>query len=149
MNMFIYCTRDQLIPLIVLAGLGQLALAAVSLAIPRVLGWKEQTARLGTLTRQVFWTYAGYIFTINVCFGLLSTLHPAWLLTAAPLTTAVDAFIAAYWLARLLLQLFYFDRKSAPIGIAARLADLLLTVAFAGFGVVYTAAALFTEGWRL
>src|SRR5262249_48695914 len=32
--------------LVVLAGLGQLALAAASLAIPRVLGWREETARL-------------------------------------------------------------------------------------------------------
>jgi len=44
----------QLEELIRMAGIGQLLLAAASLAIPRVLGWKEELARLRPLTRQVF-----------------------------------------------------------------------------------------------
>jgi hypothetical protein len=36
------------------AGAGQLGLALGSLAIPAVLGWKEETQRLGKLTRSVF-----------------------------------------------------------------------------------------------
>jgi len=43
------------------AGVGQLALIVASLAIPRVLRWREETAKLRPLTRQVFWTYAIYI----------------------------------------------------------------------------------------
>ena len=44
-----------------LAGAAQLALALASLAIPSVLGWREETRKLRPLTRQVFWTYAAYI----------------------------------------------------------------------------------------
>ena len=54
---------------VIAAGAGQLLLAAGSLAIPRVLRWREDVARLRPLTRQVFWTYAWYIWTTNVCFG--------------------------------------------------------------------------------
>lgn len=48
--------------LVFAAGVGQLVLIVASLAIPRVLHWKEDTARLRPLTRQVFWTYALYIW---------------------------------------------------------------------------------------
>jgi len=58
--------------LVLLAGLGQLALVLASLAIPSVLNWREDTAKLRPLTRQVFWTYALYIWSINLAFGLLS-----------------------------------------------------------------------------
>src|SRR5690349_14911641 len=40
--------------LVVLAGIGQLALAVASLVLPRVLGWRAETAKLRPLTRQVF-----------------------------------------------------------------------------------------------
>ena len=59
-------------------------LAAVSPLIPFVLRWREQTARLDTLTRQVFWTYAGYILVINLCFGGLGTSNKAaWFTTSS------------------------------------------------------------------
>jgi len=51
--------------LIVAAGLGQLAIVLASIAIPRALHWREDLAALRPLTRQVFWTYAGYISTTN------------------------------------------------------------------------------------
>src|SRR5262245_13280683 len=112
--------------LVVLAGLGQLALAAASLAIPRVLGWREETAQLRPLTRQVFWTYAAYIWVTNLSFGLLSALAPVWLLDGSPLAGAVAGFIALYWGARAVIQFAYFDRGGLPGGPAFRLAEALL-----------------------
>ena len=55
-------------PLVVAAGVGQLVLVAASLAIPRALRWPEDLAKLRPLTRQVFWTYAGYIWATNLAF---------------------------------------------------------------------------------
>jgi len=115
--------------LLVLAGLGQLGLAAGSLAIPRVLGWREETLRLTRLTRQVFWTYAGYIWGTNVLMGALSALAPALLLDGSPLARAVCAYVALYWGARLAIQLFWFDRSVATTR-ALRLADGALTALF-------------------
>ena len=128
--------------LVVLAGLGQLALAAASLAIPRVLGWREETARLRPLTRQVFWTYAAYIWATNLSFGLLSALAPAWLLDGSPLGAAVAAFIALYWGARAVIQFVYFDRGGLPGGLAFRLAEALLVALFCCLALVYGAVAL-------
>jgi hypothetical protein len=130
--------------LVVLAGLGQLALAAASLAIPRVLGWRAETAKLRPLLRQVFWTYAAYIWTINLSFGLLSTFAPGWLLDRSPLAGAVAGFIAVYWGARVVVQFVYFDRTDVPGGPGVRLAEAGLVALFLYLTVVYAVVALIT-----
>ena len=122
------------------AGLGQLALAAASLAIPRALGWREDTARLRPLTRQIFWTYAGYIWSFHVCFGLLSLLAPEWLLDRTPLAAAVCGFIAVYWGARLVLQFTWLDRSAAPRGPVFVVAEAALVTLFASLVGIYGAA---------
>jgi hypothetical protein len=128
--------------LILLAGVGQVVLAAGSLAIPWVLDWRADTARLRPLTPQVFWTYAAYIWAINLCFGLLSALAPCWLLDGSPLAAAVSGFIAAYWTARLIVQFAYFDRADLPAGTWPRLAELALVGLFAFLALTYGAAAV-------
>lgn len=115
---------------VVLAGVGMLTLAAGSLAIPRVLGWREQTARLRPLTRQVFWTYAGYILGTNVAMGLLSCLMPDGLVDGTPLARAVCGYVATYWGVRLVLQLTCFDRTDAPPGARYKLAEVALVGLF-------------------
>lgn len=129
--------------LLILAGFGQLALAAGSLALPRVLRWSDDTAKLRPLTRQVFWTYAGYIWVTNICFGLVSTFAPDWLLDRSPLARVVTAYITAYWGARLLVQLFYFDRSEAPPGAFYQLAEVALVGLVMFLTGVYGYAAVF------
>jgi hypothetical protein len=134
------------IPLLVfLGGLGQLILILASLAIPHVLRWREETAKLRPLTRQVFWTYAAYIWCTNLAFGLVS-LWPEWLLDRSPLAGCVTGFIAAYWIGRVLIQLFYFDRSDAPPGLHVRLAEVALVALFVYLSLVYSAGLLFNLG---
>ena len=123
------------------AGAGQLLLAAGSLAIPRVLKWREELAKLRPLTRQVFWTYSGYIWTTNVGFGLVSVLMPDELLAGTKLAAAVCGFITLYWLARIVVQFAYFDRRDAPSGMIFTLAE----VALIGLFIFLT----FTYGWAV
>lgn len=127
---------------LLLAGGGQLALAAVSLAIPRVLGWRQETARLAPLTRRVFWLYAAYIWGFNVSFGLLSLLAPGWLVDGSPLAASVSAFIALYWGVRLVAQFAWFERSAVPQGARYRLAEVALTLLFVYLTLVYAAAFL-------
>lgn len=129
--------------LILLAGLGQLALALGSLAIPRVLRWGADTAKLRPLTRQVFWTYAGYIWVTNILFGVLSTFAPDLLLDRTPLARAVSGYITAYWGARVLVQFFYFDRSEAPPGVLFKMAEVALTTLFVVLTAVYGYATFF------
>lgn len=129
-----------------LAGVGQLALAAASLAIPRVLGWREETGRLSLLTGRVFWLYAAYIWGFNVSFGLLSLLAPGWLLTPSPLAAAVSGFIAAYWGIRLVAQFAWFGPGVRPPGARYRLVEAALVGLFVYLAGVFAAA--FVHGLR-
>lgn len=122
-----------------LLGLGQLALALGSLAIPHVLQWRADTARLRPLTRQVFWTYAVYIWATNLAMGLLSTLCPDALSDRSPLARAVCGYIALYWGARVLVQFVAFDRQDVPEGPLPRWAVLLAEAALV---LLFVACAL-------
>ena len=128
--------------LLIFAGLGQLALALGSLALPRILRWGEDTAKLRPLTRQVFWTYAAYIWATNICFGVISTFAPDWLLDRTPLARGVAGYITLYWAARVLVQFFYFDRSGAPPGVVYKLAEVALVGLFIFLVAVYGYAAL-------
>lgn len=139
-------TLISLLPkLILVAGIGQIALIIASLAIPRVLEWREETAKLRPLTRQVFWTYAIYIWCTNLAFGVVS-LRPDWLLDDQPLAACVTGFIAAYWTGRVLIQFFYFDRSDAPQGRHVKLAEIVLIALFSYLSLVYALATLVNLG---
>jgi hypothetical protein len=122
------------------AGIGQILLILASLAIPRVLRWREETAKLRPLIRQLFWTYAGYIWVTNLCFGLVSALAPHWLVDRSPLAAAVTGFMALYWGARVVIQFTYFDRSDVPPGPWPRLAEAALVSLFVFLTVVYAGA---------
>jgi len=124
------------------AGFVQLAIAGSSLLIPKMLGWRQDVARLQPLTARVFWTYAGYIFSTNVAFGLLSALMPARLAEHSPLAIAVTGFMAVYWLSRLVIQFAFFDRVEAASAPLFRIARLLYVTAFASLATVYSFTAI-------
>ena len=123
--------------LVFLAGVGQIVLSLASLAIPRVLRFREETAKLRPLLREMFWTYAGYILCTNLSFGLLSALAPEWLIDGSPLAAAVTGYITVYWGARLVIQLVYFDRSDAPPGAHVRMAETGLVALFVYLAAVY------------
>jgi hypothetical protein len=126
-----------LLLLIRLAGFGQIALAAGSLAIPRVLSWREETGKLRPLTRKVFWMYAAYILGMNLSLGVLSAVGPAWLADGAPLAAAVTGFAAIYWGGRLACQFLVLDRRDAPRGAKFVAAEIMLVSLFVFFTGVY------------
>src|SRR6266566_3853899 len=100
LNMF----KTTMPTLIVLAGIGQFLLSAASLAIPRVLNWRQELIVVSPLTRSLFWTYAAYTLGIHICFAAISILAPHELASGGVLATAITGFIALYWGVRLLLQ---------------------------------------------
>lgn len=126
--------------LLIVSGLSQIALIIGSLAIPKVLRWQEGLKPLSTLLRQMFWTYAGYIWAINLCFGLISLFGPHILLDHSPLATMVCAFMGVYWLTRIIIQWTYFDISELPQSTFNTVAKWLLEILFIALTVVYGAA---------
>lgn len=126
--------------LILIAGLAQLTLATGSLLIPKILNWHSELAKVQPLIKQMLWTYAAYIFVINLCFGLLSVFDSGELISGSHIATFVSAFIAVYWISRVLIQFFYFDRASFPKGNWSRLAEVVLVALFVFLSLIYSQA---------
>lgn len=127
---------------IILAGITQLSIAASSVLIPRLLEWRQETARLRPLTRQVFWTYASYILVAHIAFGTLAVAAPSALLDGSVLARAVCAFIAVWWLSRVVLQFAVFDRSVAATRPLFRLAEIAYVSSFVYLVLVYSTAAV-------
>lgn len=135
--------QDHIFILTRLAGIAQVVLVFGSFAIPAVLNWKAELAKVGVLTRQMFWTYAAYILAINLCFGLLSVFAAPELLNRSLMSLLVCGFVAVYWTSRVLIQFFYFDRASFPSGLWHRFAEILLILLFVFLSIVYSMACYF------
>ena len=135
-NIFILA-EINLSSLIFLAGIGQIALVLGSLAIPKILRWKVELNKVQPLIKQIFWTYAGYILVTNLCFGLVSVFADKALIDKSFLATAVTGFICLYWLSRIIIQFFYFDRKSFPMGKILLAGEIILIALFVFLTIVY------------
>lgn len=133
--------------LIILCGIGHIGLSAASVLIPRMLHWKKELASLQPLMRQMFWTYAGYILVINFCFGVISVWGAAELMDHSFLARCITLFIGVYWLARVLIQFFYFDTSQAPKSWFYTAGEVALVLLFAAFTLVYLAAFSYNMSW--
>jgi len=140
--------RMSILPLLLYTcGVGHIVLSLASLSIPRVLQWRRHLHELQPLLRQMFWTYAGYILVINLSFGILSLIATHELLNGSTLAKSITLFIALYWLARVGIQFFYFDRTAAPQGLIYTLGEIGLVALFLVFTAVYFTAFLHNLSW--
>lgn len=91
------------------AGAAMLVLAALYPIYPRRFRWAEQLQRVELLTRQVFWVHIGFIVLLLVLQGVLLVGFPRLLLTSDGAATALLVGMLAFWLYRLVAQLFVYD----------------------------------------
>lgn len=124
--------------IIQLCGIAHLLLGAGSLVIPQMLEWDTALQNVPPLIRQMFWTYAGYILGLNLFFGVVSILYAGELLSGSGLAMALTLLIALYWLARLFIQFFYFDKRNLPQSAIYRVGEVALVALFIIFTIVYS-----------
>ncbi|GAB3927909.1 hypothetical protein [Mucilaginibacter myungsuensis] len=126
------------IQLIQLAGAAQIALAIGSLAVPRLLNWTAELSKVSSIIRQMFWVYAAYILVINLSFGTVSVFCAEELADHSTLATLVSAFIAVYWISRLLIQFFVLDRAGFPTGTWHKIGETVLVSVFVILSASYS-----------
>jgi ABC-type enterochelin transport system permease subunit len=124
--------------IVCIAGLAQIALAFGSLAIPQILKWRPELAKVHPLIKQMFWTYAAYIFVINLCFGILSVFAFRDITNNSKLAAIITGFIALYWISRVSIQFLYFDRANFPTGKWHKLGEVLLVTVFVFLSITYS-----------
>ena len=93
------------------AGAAILVLAALYPIYPRRFRWAEQLQRVELLTRQVFWVHIGFIVLLLVLQGVLLVGFPRILLVPNDAATALLVGMLAFWLYRLVAQLFIYDSE--------------------------------------
>jgi len=130
---------------ILLAGIGTLILVIVSPLIPIILKWREDTDKLRPITRQIFWTYAVYIWITNFWFAVMSIFAIPHLLSKTLLAVSLTSYMALYWTGRVWVQFFYLDKTDAPPGLVNKLAEYALTALFIFLMLTYLA----TIAWNL
>jgi len=124
--------------LLFIAGISQIFLVLGSLTIPKLLHWKQELDKVNPLIKQMFWTYAGYILVTNLSFGILTLIAPEELMNGSTLAIAITLFISIYWIVRIFVQFFYFDRSSAPEGFIYRWGEVGLVSLFVYLSIVYS-----------
>jgi hypothetical protein len=135
-------TATTLSNLLVLGGVCHFGILIASALVPRVLDWKGELQRLSPLSRHLIWTHGAFIVLTIVAFGLISVTNAYDLTSGSRLSRSVCGFIAAFWLARLGIQLFLFDARPFLKHAVLKLGYHGLTVVFTYLGVVYAWAAV-------
>ncbi len=125
-----------------IAGIGQFAILTASALVPKVLDWKTTLKPLPPFLRTLFWVYGIFIVLTIVGMGTLTLLNVHAMAVGDPVARSIAGFIAVFWGARLIVQLFVFDARPYLTNHWLKLGDHLLTVAFVFLTVVYGLAAL-------
>jgi ABC-type arginine/histidine transport system permease subunit len=128
--------------LIFIGGILHFGILLASAMVPKVLDWKTSLNQLDGLSRQLVWVHGAFIVLVIAGFGLLSILFAGELATENPLARGVCLFIALFWGARLLVQLFVFDAKGYLKSTLLKAGYHGLTLVFLYNVVVYALAAM-------
>ena len=130
---------NPLVPWIWAAGVVHLSIAAANFALPKRLQVRENAARLSLILRQVLYVHWLYIVIVVLLFAALCLLFAPELAGASPLGRFLSGAMAAFWLLRIPLQLFYYDREARRRN---RSLDMLYLLALVFLSGVFSAAAL-------
>jgi hypothetical protein len=93
------------------AGMAHVGIMAANIPLPGRLRVRDRLAGVPTFLRQIFYVHWIYIVIVlglfaGLCFGFARELSGA-----SALGRFLSGFMAGFWLLRILLQVFYYDRE--------------------------------------
>ena len=100
-----------LIPWLWAAGALQLMIIAANFVVPKKLDCRENLSRVSPMVRTVFVVHWVYIVLVLGIFASLSFWFAPDLAGASRLGRFLSAMIAVFWLLRVPIQLFFYDRE--------------------------------------
>ena len=90
----------------------------------------------------MIWIHGVFIVLVIVAFGVICLANAMELAAGSPLARFVCGFVAVFWGARLIVQLFFFDARSYLTRLTLRLGYHGLTAVFTFITIVLAWAAL-------
>ena len=121
------------------AGGVHVAIMLANVPLPGRLRLRERLAGVPRFVRQIFYVHWVYIVIVLGLFAALSFGFAPELAGASGLGRFLSAFIAGFWLLRIVLQVFYYDRE---VRRENRSMDMLYLGALAVLVIVFGVAAL-------
>jgi hypothetical protein len=128
-----------LIPWLWVAGAIQLVIIAANFALPKKLRCRENLAKVSPMIREVFVVHWLYIVLVLGIFTTLCFWFAPELAGGSRLGRFLSLAMAIFWLLRVPIQLFFYDRE---IRRQNRLADVVFLLTFSYLGIVFGASAL-------
>lgn len=129
----------SLIPWVWAAGVLHVVILGANFVLPKKLDCRENLARVSPMIRTVFIVHWGYIVIVLGIFASLCFWFAPELAGASRLGRFLSAFIALFWLARVPIQLFFYDPE---VRRQNRFGDVIFLLAFSYLGIVFAIAAL-------
>src|SRR5208282_843589 len=130
---------QRLVILILVAGAVQLAMLAANFVMPGKLRCRENLSRVSPMIRTVFIVHWIYILLMLAIFSAICFRFAPELAGASRLGHFLSAAIALFWLPRIPIQLFVYDRELRR---QHRAADVAMLLALTFVVLVFGAAAL-------
>jgi hypothetical protein len=93
------------------AGAVHLGIVAANVPLPGRLRVQDRLAGMPRFLRQIFYVHWLYIVIVVGLFAALCIGFATDLAGASLLGRFLSAFIAGFWLLRIVLQIFYYDRE--------------------------------------
>ena len=93
------------------AGAVHVGIMAANIPLPRRLLVRERLAGVPRFVRQIFYVHWIYIVIVLGLFAALCFGFAPELAGASGLGRFLSGFMAAFWLLRIALQVFYYDRE--------------------------------------
>jgi hypothetical protein len=121
------------------AGAVHLGIMAANVPLPGRLRVRERLAGVPKFVRQIFYVHWVYIVIVLGMFATLCFGFAAELAGASGLGRFLSGFMAGFWLLRIVLQIFYYDReiRRANWGLDLMyIGSLILLVGIFGMAVV-------------
>jgi hypothetical protein len=133
----------ELIHMLYLVAILQVAIAVVNIGLDRLLGWEADLDRAPLLMREVFHVHSWFIsFTLLIFAVLTWRFAPEFATGALPMASWLAGGIAAFWLFRMILQFAYYSSSHWRGRIGRTIIHVCCLLVYGGMGVVYLTAAL-------
>jgi hypothetical protein len=116
----------------------QMAMFLANFYLPFKLQYRKNISPLSPLIRQIFITHAAYIAGVVLLFSVITFAFAPELASGHGLGQFLAATLCLFWLIRIPLQLFYYDKS---IRRANRPGDIAMTLALIFLAATYGAAA--------
>lgn len=125
-----------------LAAAAQLGIAALNLCLPRLLGWKDDLARLPLLIREVFHVHAWFISVTLVIFAVMTWRFAGDMASGASAACRwLAACIGVFWAVRTVLQVTWYSGSHWRGQPGRTVIHIALLAIHGGFAIVYGKAA--------